>query len=94
MEPSDELRAGRRHLSSIKGYELLDDFVWEPNAGRWVIHFRLNGTASSTIHVPQTTSWFCFISPQYPYGSIEIYPDKSEGITATFPHMSYKPRAA
>jgi hypothetical protein len=38
--------------------------------------------------VPACTRWVALISPEYPYGDIEVYPADVGGITQTFPHQN------
>lgn len=89
MEPSDALRAGRRRLESISGYELLEDLIWDNSLKKWIFKFKLTGDYAPTDLVPSTTVWFCHVSSFYPNGELEIYPDAVEGIKVTFPHMIF-----
>lgn len=89
IELNDALREGRRSLEGITGYELLEDLFWNDPLSRWVFKFRLNGTYEPTDDVPQDTFWFCHLTNSYPYGPLEILPDRDFGIKATFPHMNY-----
>ena len=89
MEPSDNLRAGRRILEGIEGYELIEDLIWDYTAKHWSFKFKLIGEYTETEYVPIETEWYCFLSDDYPYGKLEIYPSSTRGLSATFPHMLY-----
>ncbi len=89
MEPSNDLRLGRRLLEGIEGYELLEDLVWDNDSSHWYFKFRLTGKYNETDHVPLITDWYCFVSDNYPLGKIEINPSSIGGIKSTFPHMNY-----
>lgn len=88
-EPSNDIRLGRRALESIKEYTLLNDLVYDRDLSRWVLHFSIRGYYQPTDEVPVMTNWYCLLSNEYPFGSIEIYPDSLNGIETTFQHMSY-----
>lgn len=89
MEPNEGLREARRQLFSIGGFELIEDFKWDIDRDRWVLKFQLNGSYIPTDFVPEITEWYCTIADTYPYGKIDIYPSKENGIIHTFPHQTY-----
>lgn len=89
MEPGDVLRAGRRAVTEVEEFDLLEDLHWHPREKKWILRFKLNLGRDVHEHIPATTNWYATISDEYPHGQIEIFPDKQGGITATFPHQSF-----
>lgn len=89
MEISEAIRIGRRKILSCVGFELLEDLWWDGKGQCWVFSFRLIGTYAPTDFVPVETYWHCLVSPNYPYGSIDIYPSSEKGISNTFQHQQY-----
>ena len=88
-EPSASIKAARRQLESIQGYELLDDFVWNRDFNAWIIKVRLTCAVPENEFVPEMTEWHVAIGENYPDGIIKFYPDKTNGVKATFPHQNY-----
>ena len=88
-EPSEILLQGRRFCESISGYTLLEDLTWLPVENKWVIKFSLSSSYIPTNFVPAETSWYAFLSDDYPFGELSILPAAEGSITATFPHMNY-----
>lgn len=89
VEIPDELRLARRRLESVKGYELLKDLYWDQGLNKWVMQIRLTCNVPVNDFVPSTTEWHIVISPLYPNGSIQFFPDKQKGILYTFQHQNY-----
>lgn len=88
-EPPEELLAARRALDGIKGVVLLQDWQWYDSENEWVLHCQFTPDMLPTEHLPATTEWYITSTSQYPWGAIEIYPSKKNGIAATFPHQAY-----
>jgi len=88
-EPSLAIKAARRQLESIQGYELLEDLAWNKDFDAWIIKVRLTCAVPDNEFVPETTEWHIAISDNYPDGTIKFFPDKTNGIKVTFPHQNY-----
>lgn len=89
MGPNNDLRESRRRIQTIENFELLEDFFWNALMAKWVLKFRLIGNYTPTLNVPLATEWYCMVSPEYPWGDIDIYPSSNGGIVKTFQHQSH-----
>ncbi len=89
IELSEEIRSARRAVCLLKEFELLEDLSWNAREKKWVLHFRLNFDSELNTYIPRSTNWYVLISDQYPFGDIQIFPDKVDGIVATFPHQNF-----
>jgi hypothetical protein len=89
MELTDELKKGRRLALGIEGLEVLENFSWDPATHRWELPFQLTGGYEPTEWVPAVTRWYALISPQYPFGKLDIFPAADGGITRTFHHQQH-----
>ncbi len=87
--PTRELRAGRRALEGIEGVELAEDWRWDEDHERWVLHLRLRPGIEGSERVPACTDWYVLADPSYPWGSVKFYPARDGGIERTFWHQSY-----
>src|SRR6185436_3136212 len=88
LEPTEDLRFGRRALDTVEGCYILADFRWFESRGVWALHVRLSPPGlSSTALVPSSTNWFLTVDRQYPAGSVGLYPAKEGGLTGTFWHQ-------
>jgi hypothetical protein len=88
-EPSAAIKAARRQLESIQGYELLEDLIWNKDINGWIIKVRLTCPVPKNDFIPETTEWHVSISDNYPDGIIKFFPDKINGIKTTYPHQNY-----
>lgn len=89
IEPSSELRTGRRALEELPTVELLDDWHWYERDQKWVLHCRLTPEVKDGGPIPDSTDWYVLVDASYPTGSIKFYPSKSQGLKVTFPHQLY-----
>lgn len=87
INPSDNLRRGRRNLEGISGLSIIDDLQWDHLSKSFYLHVCIEVEDSSPF-IPSKTEWYISIDPAYPYGDIEVYPSVQNGITCTFPHQS------
>lgn len=87
--PSEQLRAGRRALEELTQAQLLGDYEWFDPCKKWTLHCRLAPNVDPSGPIPPSTNWYVLVDPDYPWGSIEFYPDKKGGITQTFHHQEY-----
>ena len=87
-EPTKELRAARRLLEDMPGYERLGDFSWEERLEKWVLHIRMTIDVPESEYMPTVTEWRVIIDPQYPLGQICFMPDENKGIKHTFQHQN------
>lgn len=85
-EPSKELLSGIKALAGIQCCKILEKPVFFTEEEMWLLKVRLSIENTSDF-VPATTTWCVLINEAYPLGTIEIYPDKIDGITVTFPHQ-------
>lgn len=83
------LLAGRKAIDGIEGIEIIDEFKTHVPAGRWVMRLKLNPSELAfNDFVPFETEWFVFADPEYPFGDIDFFPSKTDGIDKTFPHQA------
>lgn len=75
-------------LEYLSGYEQLEALYYEAHCQKWVLHFKITLSLRSSKIIPSVTQWYALIDPQYPRGSIQLYPDQDRGIKETFPHQS------
>jgi len=93
MEPSENIRIGRRGLEEVAGLSILDDLQWDQLSSRFFIHISINIENASPL-VPAQSEWYITIAPEYPYGEIGIHPSARHSINCTFPHQSNNFRIA
>jgi len=86
---SEDLRLGRRVLEGIPELELLEDIRWYGVVELWGLRCRLTLEVPSPGQIPEVTEWYLLVHPEYPAGSIGLYPAKVGGLTATFPHQAF-----
>ncbi|HZN95897.1 MAG TPA: hypothetical protein VFB81_24450, partial [Myxococcales bacterium] len=84
--PPDAILLGRRALDGLPHVELLDDLSWHPEAECWVLHLALRANTAGT-SIPERTEWYVHVEDTYPWGDVELFPSKHNGITRTFPHQ-------
>jgi len=87
VELSSELRNGRRALEELPTVKLLDDWCWNEQKKKWVLHCRLSPDVKQGGPIPNSTDWYVLVDAQYPAGSIKFYPSKFGGIEETYPHQ-------
>lgn len=87
MEPSNELRRGRRALEGLSGVELLSALIWREDAGAFALRLRVDCSDGHEGGLPPATEWYVLIAPTYPYGDISVMPAREGGITATYQHQ-------
>lgn len=73
----------------MPGVEILRDWVWDRESGRWALHCRLSPEVADSAFVPPVTDWYVLAEMTYPWGEIAFYPAKERGLVATFPHQDY-----
>ena len=84
-----ELITGQSALNRIKELEILEEFKFHAPSGNWILHIKLSPfDLAFNDFVPGQTEWFVFVDSQYPFGSIDFYPSKKNGIDKTFPHQA------
>ena len=86
--PSETLLAARRRLNERSSIKLLQDWTWNDQVKKWILHCRIQ-LEDSTHLIPQFTDWYILADPSYPWGQIEFYPAKQGGISLTFPHQMF-----
>ena len=93
MEPSENIRIGRRGLEEVSGLSILDDLQWDQVSKRFFIRVSINIEIASSL-VPAQSEWYITIAPEYPYGEIGVHPSARHSINCTFPHQSNNFRIA
>jgi len=79
------LRAARRSLQEVNEIADVSEWKYASRLGRWTVMFN--------VHLPgvgdfsEKTGWHFVVSPDYPYGTIQVFPDAKAGIIDTYPHQ-------
>lgn len=88
-EPNESLLAARRGLESLPNVRVVGELLWDEKDQVWAFAVELTINSADTVLVPATTRWFFVVDKRYPWGSIDIYPAKENGLDKTFPHQDY-----
>lgn len=87
--PSEELLAARRDLEDITSVKLLHDWIWSEEVGKWILHCRIHIHCQPNDLIQPFTDWYVLVDQEYPWGIIDFYPAKQNGIIQTFPHQHF-----
>lgn len=85
--PTESLLLGRRALEHLPFCRMLADVEWFPTVGKWGLLCRM--TIEPRGLLPETTDWHIVVDADYPWGEIDCYPAKVNGIQITFHHQSH-----
>ncbi len=72
--PSEELCKGRRAIDEIPQIEILDDWNWNKQEEKWILHLRISIPEIAESLVPSESDWFVVVTDRYPMGIIKFYP--------------------
>ncbi|MFA6572497.1 MAG: ThiF family adenylyltransferase, partial [Bacteroidota bacterium] len=81
-------RIARRALEGYSGYEMVEDWKWQEKTNQWYLLCSLDIGLSENPMVPAKTYWYIF-AKDYPFGYLEFYPAKTNGLSRTYPHQHY-----
>ena len=81
-----ELQQALAALRKSPGVVLLEPPKWYGVPGKWVFKTRLLVGTPPATYVPRSTDWYVLVGPRYPWDTVELYPDKTNGISVTFQH--------
>lgn len=85
----DTLRVARRTLESLPPVKILSDWTWRDDVRRWILHCQIWVESARRELIPEVTEWYVLVASEYPWGHIEFYPSKRNGLTRTFPHQNF-----
>lgn len=85
-QPSQQLLLARRCIDELAFCKLRKDLLWYDQIGKWVVNISIKVQEGNEV-IPAETDWYIIIDEEYPKGSIDFYPSKQNGITATFHHQ-------
>lgn len=86
---SANLMIGRENLRGIAGVDVVEEPEWDSDSKKWVLLLRITPRNIPIQDiVPLATDWYVKIAPEYPFGRLEFFPSKSNGLAFTFPHQS------
>ncbi|MBO4915387.1 MAG: ThiF family adenylyltransferase [Oscillospiraceae bacterium] len=85
--PSENLKRARRRFEEIAEARIIDDWLWDSSIDRFYIHFSVE-IENEYENVPKKTEWYLVADPTYPFGDIDVYPSRINGIVNTFPHQN------
>lgn len=86
-EPPETILSGRRALEELPFCQMVEDWRWYPSGSSWALHYRIRIPPSDLI--PELTDWYLIVDGCYPWGNINVFPAKENGITNTFHHQSH-----
>lgn len=82
------LRAARRPLEEVPGFELTQDWYWHEQEELWVLRCALSLDGGG-VRLSGPTSWYILAAPEYPFGTIKLHPASDGGISDTYPHQNF-----
>lgn len=85
--PTESLLLGRRALEHLPFCRMLADLEWFSTVGKWGLLCSM--TVEPRGLLPETTDWHIVVDADYPWGEIDCYPAKVNGIQSTFHHQSH-----
>lgn len=88
-ETPDVLSRAQLTLETVEGFTFLHTLRWNEQAKKWTIKFRLSLPEINKDCPLQDSDWYLTVDESYPFGRIDIYPAKENGITDTYPHQRY-----
>ena len=59
--PPREILVARRALEGLRGVRLLDDWEWNPDINKWILHYQLSVKVADGGMVPASTEWYVLI---------------------------------
>ncbi len=83
------MRAARRLLEGYRGARVLGELLHVEADRAWAVHVELTADVVDEGPVPRVSRWYLRMGERYPWGDIEIYPSKEDGLTRTFHHQDY-----
>lgn len=83
------LRAARRTLDILPSVKILNDWTWREDVKRWILHCQIRIEQKAEELIPESTNWYVLVASEYPWGDIEFYPAKQNGLDRTFPHQNF-----
>lgn len=86
MDIPKNLLIARRALEEILEFELIQDWKIDNTTKKWYLIFKI--IIESNINIDKETYWTALINNDSPYSEIEIYPEKTRGLSNTYPHQS------
>lgn len=74
-------------LEGMDGLTIIEG--WRRYGDDYACRLRVSLPIEPTDYMPATTDWYAVAGPTYPAGDLTIFPSKTGGISATFPHQTY-----
>lgn len=87
--PHGALEDFSKWLSAQSRVAARSDWIWHQQAAEWSLLLAIELEGSPSVHIPPTTLWHLVLRPEGLSAEVKVYPDRQEGITATFPHQTY-----
>lgn len=85
----EKLRAARRALDIIPAVKVLQDWIWNDIVKFWFLHCEISVESDKPELIPEVTEWYVLVSSDYPWGQIEFFPSKKNGLARTFLHQTF-----
>ncbi|MEW5993081.1 MAG: hypothetical protein AB1744_01630 [Candidatus Zixiibacteriota bacterium] len=74
-------------LEGMEGLTVIEG--WRRYGDEYACRLRISLPIEPTDYMPATTDWYAVTDAAYPAGDLTVFPSKTGGITATFPHQTY-----
>jgi hypothetical protein len=81
------LRAALRALRIIPDFQILGE--WQLHGDRWGLHCRTRIQPPQSSPIRASTDWYVLVDRSYPWGRIDVFPARVNGITGTFHHQRF-----
>lgn len=88
-EVPDSLSRAQLSLDGIENITILETLRWYEQAKKWAIRFRISLPKLDIDCHLNTSDWYLTVDEIYPFGYINVYPAKQNGIVETYPHQTY-----
>lgn len=85
----DALSQAQLSVESIDGFVLLEPLKWNDVAKQWALRFRACPDSENTADPLNNSEWYLVLDHCYPFGRIDVFPAKLNGIVETYPHQQY-----
>ena len=79
MDIPKNLLIARRALEEVLEFELIQDWKIDNTTKKWYLIFKI--IIESNINIDKETYWTALINNDSPYSEIEIYPEKTRGLS-------------
>lgn len=76
-------------IERLNFVSILEEFKWDHELKKWALKCDIRIDSSNVDLIPNSTTWYVLVTPDYPWGSIKFCPSIDGGIVHTFHHQNY-----